>query len=185
MNKNSLIDSQLRIEHDIWQCHAETFLEDGMAYTIILHDDSRITDAVFHYCYLTGQHYFAVGAGIYPIEKVYSHSMRGHTPSPTLQPAQETCTDPDALVISDESAEVIDIFLSPRTHPITFQRRVKCLMLSGLSQAEAEHIVCSEPTQLELFYDIGLGIFAIDAEAVSNTPLFNPYTGKQIPESSN
>jgi len=40
MNKNNLIDNQLRIEHDIRQSHAETFLEDGMAYTIILHDGS-------------------------------------------------------------------------------------------------------------------------------------------------
>ena len=25
-------------------------------------------------------------------------------------------------------------------------------------------------------------IFAIDAEAVGNTPLYNPYTGKEIPD---
>ena len=132
MNKNNLIDSQLRIEHDIRQSHTETFLEDGMVYTIILHDGSRITDAVFHYCHLTGQHYFAVGAGIYPLEKVYSHSMRGHTPSPTPQPAQETCTDPDAFSYFRRSRRGNrHLSISPNSSHY-FPAARKCLMLSGL-----------------------------------------------------
>lgn len=55
-------------------------------------------------------------------------------------------------------------------------------MNSGLPQSEAEKIVALMPLKLELFYDIGRGGFAIDAEAVGNTPLYNPYTGKEIPD---
>ena len=46
-------------------------------------------------------------------------------------------------------------------------------MYSGLSQAEAEKVIASTPLKLELFYDVGRGSFAIDAEAVGNTPLYN------------
>ncbi|WP_240053548.1 hypothetical protein [Bacteroides cellulosilyticus] len=62
------------------------------------------------------------------------------------------------------------------------EKRVKSLMISGLSQSEAEHIAAAEPMKLELFYDVQLGSFAIDAEAVGNTPLYHPYTGNEIPD---
>ncbi len=51
-------------------------------------------------------------------------------------------------------------------------------MISGLSQSEAEHIAAAEPMKLELFYDVQLGSFAIDAEAVGNTPLYHPLYGQ-------
>lgn len=89
---------------------------------------------------------------------------------------------PDRLAITDHVNEVIDVITTPTVNPEIFRRRVKCLMLSGLSQAEAEKFVASTPLQLELFYDIGLGAFAIDADAVGNTPLYNPYTGEEIPD---
>ena len=90
--------------------------------------------------------------------------------------------DPDRLAIADETCEVIDIVTTPGAYPELFRRRVKCLMNSGLPQSEAEKIVALMPLKLELFYDIGRGGFAIDAEAVGNTPLYNPYTGKEIPD---
>lgn len=91
-------------------------------------------------------------------------------------------SDPDRLAIMDEICEVVNVITTPDTHPGLFRRRVKCLMNSGLPQTEAEKVVTSTPLQLELFYDIALGGFAIDAEAVGNTPLYNPYTGKEIPD---
>lgn len=90
--------------------------------------------------------------------------------------------NPDRLVITDNVGEVIEVITTPTVNPEIFRRRVKCLMLSGLSQAEAEKFVASTPLQLELFYDVALGAFAIDAEAVGNSPLYNPYTGKEIPD---
>ena len=97
--------------------------------------------------------------------------------------SEETDTpDPDRLTIADEVCEVIDVITTPDTYPELFRRRVKCLINSGLPQSEAEKFAASTPLQLELFYDIGRGGFAIDAEAVGNTPLYNPYTGKEIPD---
>lgn len=88
----------------------------------------------------------------------------------------------DRVVITDDVGEVFEVITTPTVNPEMFRRRVKCLMLSGLSQEEAEKFVASTPLQLELFYDVALGAFAIDAEAVGNTPLYNPYTGDEISE---
>lgn len=96
--------------------------------------------------------------------------------------AKENCDNSDRLVISDDVGEVFEVITTPTVNPEMFRRRVKCLTLSGLSQEEAEKFVASTPLQLELFYDVRLGAFAIDAEAVGNTPLYNPYTGDEISE---
>ena len=88
--------------------------------------------------------------------------------------------DSDRLAIADETCEVIDIVTTPDAYPELFRRRVKCLTGSGLPQSEAEKFVASTPLKLELFYDIDRGGFAIDAEAVGNMPLYNPYTGQEI-----
>lgn len=96
--------------------------------------------------------------------------------------AERECDNPDRLVITDDEGEVFEVITTPTVNPEMFRRRVKCLTLSGLSQEEAEKFVASTPLQLELFYDVGLGAFAIDAEAVGNTPLYNPYTGDEISE---
>ena len=91
-------------------------------------------------------------------------------------------SDPDRFTITNEVCEVIEVETTPITNPEMFRRRVKSLMLSGLPQQEAERFVASTPQKLELFYDVALGAFAIDAEAVGNTSLYNPYTGKEIPD---
>ena len=87
-----------------------------------------------------------------------------------------------SVAITEGEEEIVEVWTTPQTNPETFRKRVKSLMISGLSQAEAERIASSEPMKLELFYDVELGSFAIDAEAVGNTPLFHPYTGKEIPD---
>lgn len=96
--------------------------------------------------------------------------------------AQKPVADPDRVAITDDACEVIEVITTLTINPDMFRRRVRSLMLSGLPQQEAEKVVASTPQKLELFYDVALGAFAIDAEAVGNTPLYNPYTGKEIPD---
>lgn len=184
MKQNNSEEKQLRVEHQWSHQHVSTWLQDGMAYTIILNDNTRITDATFHYCALLGNHYFTKGVSVYPIEKVYSHSLTGHE-IPLLPDAvtqKKVSSNPDRLAITDDYDTSIKVITTPDTNPVIFRRRVKCQMLSGLSQEEAERIVSTTPMELELFYEIGLGGFAIDAEAVGNTPLYSPYTGIEIPD---
>lgn len=91
----------------------------------------------------------------------------------------QDCNTP---MISEDYDEVVEVTTSPDINPFTFRRRVRCLMISGMTRAQAEQYAATHPMQLSLFYDIGRGAFAIDSEAVDNTPLYNPYTGEEIPE---
>mgnify|MGYP003164329776 CR=1 FL=1 len=140
--------------------NAVPVLQEGTVYTIILDNGRKVHDVIYHACVASGKSYFAKGDKTYPAEKVRN----------------------DRFAITDEVCEVVDVVTTPETNPEMFRCRVKCLMYSGLSQAEAEKVIASTPLKLELFYDVGRGSFAIDAEAVGNTPLYNPYTGKEIPD---
>lgn len=155
-------------------------LQEGMAYTIHLKDGRKIANAIYYACIASGKPYFGKGNDIYPAEDIVSHSLIGHDIPDDYR--EEKASDPDRLAITDEVCEVVDVITTPTVNPEMFRRRVRSLMLSGLPQQEAEKIVASTPQKLELFYDINLGAFAIDAEAVGNTPLYNPYSGKEIPD---
>lgn len=153
-------------------------LQEGMAYTIILKDGRKICNAIYYACVASGKPDFGKGDDVYPAEEVQSHSLIGQN---VPDDYDEDCTpDSDRLIIKDEVCEVIDLVTTPDTYPELFRCRVKCLTGSGLPQSEAEKFVASTPLKLELFYDIGRGSFAVDAETVGNTPLYNPYTGKEI-----
>lgn len=155
-------------------------LQEGMAYTIRLKDGRKIDNAVYYACIASGKPYFGKGNDVYPAEDVQSHSLIGHNVPDNYEEADTN--DPDRVVITDDITEVIEVVTTPTANPEMFRRRVKDLTLSGLQQEEAEKFVASTPQKLELFYDVNLGAFAIDAEAVGNTPLYNPYTGKEIPD---
>lgn len=157
-----------------------TVLQEGMAYTIHLKDGRKINNAVYYACIASGKPYFGKGNDVYPAEDVQSHSLIGHNVPDNYEEADTN--DPDSVVITDDITEVIEVVTTPTANPEMFRRRVRSLMLSGLSKEEAEKFVASTPQKLELFYDVNLGAFAIDAEAVGNTPLYNPYTGKEIPD---
>ena len=86
------------------------------------------------------------------------------------------------FVITEDYDEVVKVTTSPDINPLTFKRRVRCLMISGMTRVEAERYAITRPMQLSLFYNIGRGAFAVDSEAVGETPLYNPYTGEEIPE---
>lgn len=88
----------------------------------------------------------------------------------------------DELMISETEGDTIDIILSPDKTPEAYERKVRCMMTSGLSREEAEGYVLGTPLPMEFFYDIGRGLFAVESEAVTNTPVYNPYTGREIPE---
>lgn len=155
-------------------------LQEGMGYTLKLKDGRKIPNAIYYACVASGKPYFGKGNDVYPVEDVQSYSLIGHNVPDNYR--EDEGSDPDRLVITDDYDEAIEVITTPQTNPITYRRRVRCLMLSGLSQPEAERIASTEPMKLELFYDIGLGAFAVDAEAVGNTPLYNPYTAGEIPD---
>lgn len=64
------------------------------------------------------------------------------------------------ILNSIEDAEIISVRLSPDETPIAYENRVRCLMLSGLSREEAEKVAL-EPMDLELYYEIGVGLLFV------------------------
>lgn len=86
------------------------------------------------------------------------------------------------LKIPKTEGEIIEFYLSPEKTPVAYERKVRCLMLSGIPRMEAERDALTAPLSMELLYDIGRGLFALESEAVANIPIYNPYTGEEIPK---
>ncbi|MDR3266003.1 MAG: hypothetical protein LBT24_00320 [Tannerella sp.] len=86
------------------------------------------------------------------------------------------------LRITEEEGDVMDIFLSPDKTPDAFRRKKHELVhCSGMTEDEAENHIAMTPIPLELFYDIDRGLFGVEAEAGECCEVYNPYTGKEIP----
>lgn len=68
------------------------------------------------------------------------------------------------LTVHEEEGDFFKISLSEKETPQAFKRRVEELMLSGLSEGEARHNAATTPVAMELFYDCGRGMFAIESE---------------------
>lgn len=87
----------------------------------------------------------------------------------------------DTLIVTESEGDTFDLQLSESSTPEIFRRRAASLTGSGLSESEARHVVATTPVPMELFYDSEHGIFAVEAEPHAYGPLFNPYTGEEIP----
>jgi hypothetical protein len=86
------------------------------------------------------------------------------------------------LKIGEEEGDMIDVYLCPEKMPETYRRKkYELVHRSGMTEAEADRYILTTPVQLELFYDIDRGLFSVEAEAGECTPVYNPYTGRMIP----
>lgn len=147
-------------------------LQEGMSYTLNLKNGHKIRNAIYRACVGSGQHYFTKGNDVFHLEDVQSHSLLG----------RNVPEEPDAQLVITDDAEVIEIYLSPNKTPIAYQRKLKELVeTAGMTEAEA-HDHLSIPFVLELFYDYGHGLFAVESEAVDATTIFSPYNGREVPK---
>lgn len=80
-----------------------------------------------------------------------------------------------------EDYESTLIYLTPHGTPIAFSNKVRCLMLSGLTEDEA-YKTALDPIDLELYYEIGYGLFAVESESVEGGAICSPYSGKELEE---
>jgi hypothetical protein len=87
----------------------------------------------------------------------------------------------DPLRITEEG-DVIEIYLTEEKTPVAYQRKKYELMeLSGMTEQEAERYLSQTPVPLELFYDMDRGMFGVESDALESCEIYNPYTGKEIP----
>lgn len=87
----------------------------------------------------------------------------------------------DELRITTEEGDVVDIFLCPHKTPVAYARKKKELMESaGMTEVEAENSLL-QPIPIELFYSYDQGLWGIESECLSSCEVYDPYTGKEIP----
>lgn len=79
---------------------------------------------------------------------------------------------------NSDSYEPIMVILSPDKYPIAFNNKVEELLEQKLfnTRAEAEAFVVSAPIEIELYYEKGTGLFAVESEAVESGTIYSPYT---------
>jgi len=85
------------------------------------------------------------------------------------------------LIFTEDSGDLLEVFLSPEKTPNAFIKKVKCLQINGISKELAEKNTRNTPISLELYYSVGQGLFAVESGAIDSIPIYNPYDGSEIP----
>jgi hypothetical protein len=83
-----------------------------------------------------------------------------------------------------QNYESINVYLSMEKTPIAFQNKLQELMDCQAFDSEEEAIKWIEttPFELELYYEKGYGLFAVEAEAVENADVHSPYSDAILEE---
>ena len=73
-----------------------------------------------------------------------------------------------------------NVKLTKEKYPIAFENKVNELVDDGMSREDAENMVSSMVIELELYYQEGYGLFAVESDAVDNgADIFSPYNKEE------
>ena len=78
--------------------------------------------------------------------------------------------------------EIIDVHLGIVNYPKAYNAKVEEFVEEGAfhTETEARSWLRQTPITLELIYEKGHGLFAVESEAVESGGIVSPYTGKEI-----
>ena len=81
---------------------------------------------------------------------------------------------------SSDNYEPIQVTLSKDKTPIAFTEKVDELLEARAfeTREEAEAWVSITPITLELYYEKGYGLFAVESEAVNSGTIYSPYSAE-------
>ena len=81
---------------------------------------------------------------------------------------------------SDNYESIGTIVLTKEKFPIAFNAKVEELLEEGVEtdREEAERLVSQMEIELELYYEKGTGLFAVESEAVESGTIYSPYTAE-------
>jgi hypothetical protein len=85
-------------------------------------------------------------------------------------------------VNNSDNYESIKVLLTEEKFPIAFKNKLEELIGCGMAEDEARKWIETTPIELELYYEKDCGLFGVEAESVSSTPPYSPYTGIQMEE---
>lgn len=85
---------------------------------------------------------------------------------------------------SDEYEALDVIKLTKDRFPKAFQAKVEELLEEGVceTQEEAESMIGDMGFELEVYYEKGTGLFAVESEAVESGTIYSPYTAELCEE---
>lgn len=72
------------------------------------------------------------------------------------------------------------ITLTKEKFPIAFNAKVEELLEEGVetNRKDAERLVSQMEIELEIYYEKGTGLFAVESEAVESGTIYSPYTAE-------
>jgi hypothetical protein len=81
---------------------------------------------------------------------------------------------------SDEYESLPKIKLSKEKYPKAFNAKVEELLEEGVcaTREEAEKVIADMEFELEIYYEKGTGLFAVESEAVESGTIYSPYTAE-------
>lgn len=84
---------------------------------------------------------------------------------------------------SDNYEHLCTVVLTKEKFPIAYENKVKELIDEcGMSREEAENAIKNMKIELEVYYEVGYGLFAIDSGAVESCTIYSPYSGELCDE---
>lgn len=81
---------------------------------------------------------------------------------------------------SDNYESIGTIKLSEDKFPIAYRAKVEELLEEGVceTEQEAKSVVNDMEIELEIYYEKGTGLFAVESEAVESATIYSPYTAE-------
>ena len=84
---------------------------------------------------------------------------------------------------SDNYEHLCNVVLTKDKFPIAYENKVKELMDEcNMSREEAENLIKDMKIELEVYYEVGYGLFAIESEAAECGTIYSPYSGELCKE---
>ena len=84
---------------------------------------------------------------------------------------------------ADTYEHLCNVKLSKEKFPIAFENKVQEIMEEqDLEREQAEELVGDMSIELELYYEKGYGLFAVESEAVEGGTIYSPYSGEECEE---
>lgn len=93
-------------------------------------------------------------------------------------------TDMNRLNNSDNYEHLCTVKLTKDKFPVAFENKVQELMEEcSMTREEAEKAIPDMEIELEIYYEKGYGLFAVDSAAVEAGTIYSPYSKKLFEES--
>lgn len=84
------------------------------------------------------------------------------------------------LNTAENYEHLANVKLTKEKYPIAYENKVEELMEeNSMSREEAESVIKDMEIELEIYYEKGYGLFAVESEAVESGTIYSPYSKEE------